>query len=284
MTFQLQRYAAFGASEPGGNPAGVWMGDALPAAEEMQRIAAEVGDSETAFITPRSGARRTVRYFSPEAEVPFCGHATVASGVALGHAEGPGTFQFETRAGEVPVEVTRTGDGFAATLTSVAPRFAPAEASLVESALDLLGWPRETLDPSLPAAKTYAGAWHLVLATRDRSQLSQLEYDFAALRALMEDAELTTLNLVHREKPEFFHARNPFPVGGVFEDPATGAAAAALGGYLREAKLASAPTSFEILQGQDMGRPSRIKVSVPSEGGVRITGGAYSIPVTEPTR
>lgn len=278
MTFQLQRYAAFGVAEPGGNPAGVWIRDVLPSAEEMLRIAAEVGDSETAFITPRSGARRTVRYFSPEAEVPFCGHATVASGVALGHADGPGTFHFETRAGEVPVEVARDGGGFVATLTSVGPRYVPAEASLVESALDLLGWSRDTLDPNLPAAKTYAGAWHLVLATRERSRLSRLEYDFAAMRALMEVAELTTLNLIHREKPEFFHARNPFPVGGVFEDPATGAAAAALGGYLREAQLVSAPTSFEILQGQDMGRPSRIMVFVPPEGGVRVTGGAYPIP------
>ena len=70
----------------GGNPAGVWIGEALPADDEMQRIAAEVGYSETAFLAPDgSGAtgRFRVRYFSPLAEVPFCGHATIASGVAL---------------------------------------------------------------------------------------------------------------------------------------------------------------------------------------------------------
>ena len=82
----LLRLAAFTTDPSGGNPAGVWIGEALPADDEMQRIAAEVGYSETAFLAPDgSGAtgRFRVRYFSPLAEVPFCGHATIASGVAL---------------------------------------------------------------------------------------------------------------------------------------------------------------------------------------------------------
>lgn len=64
----------------GGNPAVVWIGDVLPAPQEMQKIAADVGSSETAFVTPASGEESTARYFSPEVEVPFCGHATVAAG------------------------------------------------------------------------------------------------------------------------------------------------------------------------------------------------------------
>ena len=86
----LLRLAAFTADPAGGNPAGVWIGDELPPAGEMQRIAAEVGYSETAFLAPDASGepgRWRVRYFSPLAEVPFCGHATIASGVALAGRE-----------------------------------------------------------------------------------------------------------------------------------------------------------------------------------------------------
>ena len=90
---ELRRLAAFTLDPAGGNPAGVWIGADLPDPAEMQRIAAEVGYSETAFLAPdgthRPGAYR-VRYFSPAAEVPFCGHATIASGVALAERTGPG--------------------------------------------------------------------------------------------------------------------------------------------------------------------------------------------------
>jgi PhzF family phenazine biosynthesis protein len=100
------RYAAFSTDRAGGNPAGVWIGNELPSKEEMQKIARQVGYSETAFVAPTTGFRRTVRYYSPEIEVTFCGHATVASGVALGKIEGHGTYTFSTLVGDIPVSVT----------------------------------------------------------------------------------------------------------------------------------------------------------------------------------
>src|SRR5690606_12669144 len=90
---ELHRLAAFTDDPRGGNPAGVWIGDALPPADRMQRIAAEVGYSETAFLAPASGDAWEVRYFSPLAEVPFCGHATIASGVVLGRRYGSGNYR-----------------------------------------------------------------------------------------------------------------------------------------------------------------------------------------------
>ena len=83
----LLRLAAFTTDPRGGNPAGVWIGPALPTDADMLGIAADVGYSETAFIAPDGSGlagRYRVRYFSPLAEVPFCGHATIATGVALG--------------------------------------------------------------------------------------------------------------------------------------------------------------------------------------------------------
>jgi predicted PhzF superfamily epimerase YddE/YHI9 len=85
------------------------------------------------------------------------------------------------------------------------------------------------------------------------------------------------LQLVWRERSDVFHSRNPFPVGGVIEDPATGAAAAALGGYLREAKLVAVPTTIHIRQGEAMGRPSRLTVEIPATGGIVVTGTAIPI-------
>lgn len=271
----LHRLAAFTTTPDGGNPAGVWIGDALPDPAEMLRIAANVGFSETAFVAPARGRERTVRYYSPEAEVSFCGHATIASGVVLGEAEGDGRYLLSTAVGVVPVQVRTREDGRReASLTSVEPRHERAPESLVSATLATLRWRREELDDAIPPARAYAGAWHLVIAVRTAERLASLDYDFDALKALMLDDDLTTVQLIRRESATVFHARDPFPVGGVVEDPATGAAAAALGGYLRDAALITAPATVTIHQGHAMGRPSLLRVDIPASGGIVVTGTA----------
>lgn len=281
-TASLHRLSAFTSTPTGGNPAGVWIGEVLPDAATMQRIAAEVGYSETAFVAPAAGAVRAVRYYSPEAEVPFCGHATIATGVLLGEREGDGTFRLSTAVGDVRVDVETCRGTRRASLTSVVPRHERAPASLVLEALRLLRWDERDLDPDLPPARAYAGAWHLVLAVRTPERLASLDYDFDALKALMLRDGLTTLQLVWREDATTFHARNPFPVGGVVEDPATGAAAAALGGYLRDAGLLRAPATFTIRQGEAMGRPSVLTVTLPPSGGIVVSGTAVAIDAGAP--
>ena len=77
------------------------------------------------------------------------------------------------------------------------------------------------LNISTTRARAYAGAWHLVLAAATRSRLAALDYDFERLKSLMLANDLTTLQLVWRESEHGFQSRNPFPVGGVVEDPAT---------------------------------------------------------------
>lgn len=277
MTGTLYRLSAFTDDPTGGNPAGVWLGETLPDDAAMQALAAEVGYSETAFITPTEGAYRTVRYFSPRAEVSFCGHATIAAGVVMGMLTGAGTYRLDTAVGEVPVTVSREADEWRASLVSVDPESRVAAPELVEAALACLDWREDELDSSLPPALAYAGAWHLVLAVADKSRLDQLNYDFPSLQALMQLEGLTTLQLVWRESPACFHVRDPFPVGGVVEDPATGAAAAALGGYLREAGLIEVPARLTIRQGEAMGRPSRLEVMIPAGGGITVSGTAVEL-------
>jgi len=275
MQGTLHRYTAFSRDPRGGNPAGVWIGRTLPDHATMQRIAREVGFSETAFVSGADAdGRRTTRYYSPEAEVPFCGHASIAAGVVLGEMFGDGRHLLATSAGDVPVTVELRGDVRHAALVSVEPRHTDAPRPLVDAVLATLGWLQEELDPAIRPALAYAGAWHLVLAARDAARLARLDYDFERLKALMLANDLTTLQLVWRERDDLFHARNPFPVGGVVEDPATGAAAAALGGYLRDAGLLIAPARLRIRQGEAMGRPSLLDVDIPSRGGITVSGPA----------
>ncbi len=284
-TAEVLRYAAFTETPDGGNPAGVVLDARGLDDTSMLMLAAEVGYSETAFLWPRpsggGGAREyDMRYFSAEAEVPFCGHATVATAVALAERDGTGGLVFHIGAGPVPVRTSRDAAGaITATLTSVVPHVEDLAPGDLESSLGLLGWSPDDLDPRLPPKVAYAGARHLILGARTRERLAELDYDFEGLKAFMLDLDLTTVDLVWRERGERYHARNPFPVGGVVEDPATGAAAAAFGAYLRELGLVALPATVSIHQGDDMGRPSRLTVDIPRDRlEVAVTGRAVRIP------
>jgi len=273
-------YAAFTETPEGGNPAGVVLDASALSGDEMLKIAADLGYSETAFVTVReTESEYDVRYFSPEAEVPFCGHATIATGVALAERDGTGTLVFHTKAGTIPVVTEGSNGNVTATLTSVKPHIEVVDSQTLEAALVALGWSNDELDPDLPPRIAYAGARHLVLAAATRERLADLDYDFDALKALMLEHDLTTVDLVHREDASTFHARNPFPVGGVVEDPATGAAAAAFGNYLREIGAVAAPATITIHQGVDMGRPSLLNVTIDeaSRPEIRVSGRAVAM-------
>lgn len=276
MSPAILRYSAFTTDPAGGNPAGVVLDARGLSDDAMQRIAADVGYSETAFLLPREDGELDVRYFSPLAEVSFCGHATIAAMVAHARKHGPGGVVLHTRAGRVRVTVDAD---FAATLTSVAPRVDALDPTDLDHVLAALRWHRDELDPTLPPAVAYAGAWHPVIAVASRARLADLHYDFDALSTLMAARGWTTVNLVWRADAHTLHARNPFPPGGVVEDPATGAAAAALGAYLAIQDALPDTRRFRILQGHDLGRPSLLQVEVPHDlqQGVRVSGTAVEM-------
>ncbi|MEV0224777.1 PhzF family phenazine biosynthesis isomerase [Streptomyces sp. NPDC050704] len=290
---QVLRYTAFTVDPAGGNPAGVVL-DATGADDAaMLATAAEIGYSETAFLMPpqepkeekeekgeAEGDSFGIRYFSPLAEVPFCGHATIATAVAHAERHGVGTLRLRTQAGPVTVTTGSTGDGrVVATLVSVAPRSVLIPDRVLAELLAALRWSGDELDPALPPRVAYGGAWHPVIAVTGRERLADLDYDFAALSELMDREGWVTVDLVQRESPTVFHARNPFPPGGVVEDPATGAAAAAFGGYLRELGIVTPPADLTIHQGHDMGRPSTITVRVPEEPGSGIAVSGNAVPL-----
>jgi len=282
----IQRIAAFSDAGAGGNPAGILIADHFPDEVEMRRIAKVVGYSETAFAMPDGAADRwRIRYFSPESEVPFCGHATIALGAALAEHAGNGRFALRLNSAEITVEAEATASGYRVALQSPPTHSAAARAGLVEQALALFGYDKVRLDPALSPAEIHAGADHLVMALKHRRDLAAMTYDLGAGRKLMRENGLVTIMFVHVRSNTAFDVRNAFASGGVLEDPATGAAAAAFAGYLRDLKWPHG-NRIEIIQGEDMRAKSRIEAELGDEPGssIRISGHTRLIEPEDSTR
>ncbi|CDX26818.1 Phenazine biosynthesis family protein [Mesorhizobium sp. ORS 3324] len=268
------RIAAFSDGNTGGNPAGVVIGETLPDGTDMQRVAAEVGFSETAFAAPAGDGWR-VRYFSPESEVPFCGHATIALGAAFVRKFGEGIFKLTLNQASITVEGFRDGANFAAALQSPPTRSRPASSELAGETLAMFGYQPGDLDQAIPPALIHGGADHLVLALKSRDSLAAMAYELRKGQALMRREGLVTILLAYAETPRLFHTRNPFASGGVYEDPATGAATAAFAGYLRDLGWPHGG-AIDIVQGEDMGMRSRLHADIPPTPGssIRVSGTA----------
>ncbi len=274
----IQRISAFSRENQGGNPAGVVINDAMPAEHEMQKIAKDVGYSETAFLAPSNDHWR-IRYFAPEIEVPFCGHATIASGAALGAHSGTGRYTLQLNTGTIEIVVTQSDSGqYQTTLMSPPTSTSAAPQAITDTVFEAFNLTSNDIDDRFPVRYANAGAKHLILVLKERSRLASMAYAFDPVQRLMLSEDIVTINLLNMESDVLFHARNAFAYGGVVEDPATGAAAAAFAGYLRDLNWPG-PNTFEIHQGEDMGSPSRLMVSYsPTPGeGVSVTGETYVI-------
>jgi PhzF family phenazine biosynthesis protein len=275
----ILKLAAFSHNGRGGNPAGVAFCDQMPSEEEMLRIASEVGYSETAFLVKQDDGWR-VRYFAPEVEVPFCGHATIALGAALGERFGEGEYQLVLNDSNITVRAEKKEDGFVATLQSPGTHSEDAPKEYVETMLALFNLTADDLNTDFPVRFANAGAKHLILVLKDRQTLSDMKYPFDEVKSLMAEQGLVTISLLWNESDEVFHSRNPFASGGVYEDPATGAAAAALAGYLRDIGW-KGKSEFTIIQGEDMGVPSRLSVKYGPRVGESVSVSGETRTITE---
>ncbi|WP_105032835.1 PhzF family phenazine biosynthesis protein [Arthrobacter ruber] len=275
---EILRYAAFTDRPDGGNPAGVVLdADALTPAQ-MQAVAADLGYAESAFVSHRSPGAATVRYFAPEAEIPFCGHATIATGVALAGREGPGALVLSTPVGPVDLSTETVGDRIVASLVTVEPWVGEIGVEVRIELLRHLRLTEEDLAADLPVMLSFAGNIHPIVPVRTAAVLRGLDYDYDGLKTLMAAQGWgATIAVVHRLGPLVFEARNPFPPGGVREDPATGSAAASLGAYLRARGEVAPPAMLTVHQGADVGRPSLITVGIAPTGGLTVSGGAVPI-------
>ncbi|WP_420368938.1 PhzF family phenazine biosynthesis protein [Curtobacterium sp. L1-20] len=279
MSIEILRYTAFAAEPGGGNPAGIVLDAAALSDDEMLAVAREVAFPETAFVVGQTPTGPRVRYFSPAAEVPFCGHATIATAVALAERDGLGRRVFTTAAGDVALDASTAADGSVqVAMTSVEPIVRPLDPDLRDRLFALLGLTPADVAEGFPVLEAAAGNRHPVVVLEDEDLFHQFRFDPAAVAELKTEAGWAgTITVLHRTAPLEYEARNLFPAGRITEDPATGSAAASTGAYLREVGAVRAGDRVVIRQGRHVGRPSVLLVDVPATGGITVTGGATPI-------
>jgi trans-2,3-dihydro-3-hydroxyanthranilate isomerase len=278
----------------GGNPLAVLPDARGLDAGQMQRIAREFNLSETVFVLPPDDPAHTrkLRIFTPAQEVPFAGHPTVGSALILAASGAIGLtgattgIIFEEPAGPVPVTIRSNGGQatFAQLTAPVAPELRPAPAADAIAAMLSLTPADLRTAAGLPAFAS-CGFPLLIVEVADRAALGRARLDLALWQRLLADAWSREVYLVSRDSAEpeaAFQVRMFAPAAGIAEDPATGGAAAALGGWLGLRETPAAGTArYRLAQGLEMGRPSRLEVEVEMRAGqvaaVRVGGGAVLV-------
>ena len=262
-------------SEPlSGNPAGVLLDGAGLDARVMQGIAGELKHSETAFPLPSQDPTTSLhlRWFTPSAEVAFCGHATLASFHVLVEEAGrirvpegkPTRTAFTCRSGRLNVELSRERGALRILVETPASRFEPLQ--LPAGAITALGLVPEALDPEMPPRKSVILEGNLYLAVRDRSALARCRPDPEPLEALAKRLGVAGFVVYTVAPADGVDAavRCFFPGDGILEDPVTGSAAGQLGVLLRSALPGKPKLLFT--QGDEMGRPGRVEVELRPDG------------------
>ena len=262
--------------------------------QQMQMIAREFNLSETTFVFPPEDANNTrkVRIFTPTIEVPFAGHPTLGTAhvlIATGEVAANGQVTeiiLEEGVGPVPVSVSKKDSNrtFAELSVSQLPVFGPPPPSREDLAAILSISPGE-LSADEPIQAVSCGVPFLFLPVSGLGAMALLRINASRWNETLGGYWATAVFAWTRETVHFrsdLHARMFAPLFGVAEDPATGAAAAALAGYLgiREG-AATGTVHWRVEQGLEMQRPSFLDVEADKQDGkivvVRVGGLVVSV-------
>ena len=269
---------AFAAEPLAGNAAGV-VPDAAGLSEgQMRAVAAELGASETAFLTPGNGdADDRLRYFSPATEVDLCGHATIATYGAL-FAEGAidgGERTLDTNVGDLAVAVDDDGTVW---MRQQAPtvEVVDVDAGRLGAALGIDPAALRDVGADLPVAVASTGLPFLVVPVNFFERLGEADPDDEAIERLSAEFDAAggyAFTFDALEGDSTLHGRAFVPSLGISEDPVTGTASGAVGGYLRhvDAFDGDEPDEMAFEQGHFLDRPGHVRVRV-EEDGVRVGG------------
>jgi PhzF family phenazine biosynthesis protein len=263
-----------------GNPAGVVLDAGGLSDAEMQGIARELGNPETAFLGPPDGADHdvTVRYFSPTTEVPLCGHATIAAHYVRARvADAPsGTVVQRSRAGRNRIHVERRANGEHRIVMELGrPAFElPLRGSDRQAVLDALGVSEADARTDCPVQVVSTGHSKVLVGLRSGARLLGLAPDMSALHAL---SVRTGCNgylvfALGADVPDVLTTARVFaPAIGIPEDPVTGNGNGPLGAYLVRHGLVphdGVSLRFRATQGQCVGRRGFVDVHVRIADGV----------------
>ncbi len=289
--YRLYQVDAFTTERFAGNPAGV-----VPDADglttvEMQMIARELNNSETAFILAPQGSDHDVwiRFFTPTTEVPLCGHATIAAHYvrAVEKSLPTSTVLQKTGAGILPVQVDRTGSGYRIVMTQRSPEFGePISGKQHEEIVSALDLGTADLDGRCPIQIVSTGHSKVLVGIRRLKKLLELRPDLSKLADVSRRIGCNGYFVFVLTEAENYlaHGRMFAPAIGIPEDPVTGNANGPLGAYIVRHRLASpldGTLSFYARQGETMGRPGVVEVMVEVDGWlpkvVRVAGRAVIV-------
>lgn len=295
--YRLYQVDSFTRNKFYGNPAGVIPNADGLSEEQMQKIARELNNSETAFIFSPSSPDYDVevRFFTPTTEVPLCGHATIAAHYVRA-IEGicvSGTVMQKTKAGILAVDIIQEGDDYSITMSQGTPEVsAPLESATIEKIADALGIKVDDIRKDCPVAIASAGHSKIMIGIKSNRQLHNLIPDMDALSAISAEVGCNgyyvfTLN---PKEDVLVHGRMFAPAIGISEDPVTGNANGPLGIYLVHFGICKSlesenELSFSILQGEAMNRAGsmhvRVKIQDKRPVLAQITGQAVVVFKTE---
>lgn len=259
----------------GGNQAGVVLADKALEPAVMQQVAAELKHSETAFVWQTEEGNR-LRYFTPAGEVDLCGHATVAVFALLrrlGRIE-DGTHKALTRAGALEIEVS----GETVWMDMAPPKtlgILPEESW--EELYGAYGLTLEDRPADLPPEIVSTGLADIMMPVRDHETLLRAVQDERTVTELSRRFDITGVHMFCLGEGAVY-CSNFAPLYDIPEECATGTSNGALTYYLYERSLVEPERENLFLQGEHMGRPSRIlsRLTV-QDGAVRVRIGGQAV-------
>jgi trans-2,3-dihydro-3-hydroxyanthranilate isomerase len=241
----------------------------------MHAFARETKLSETSFIQPATadGADYRHRIWTMDGEIPFAGHPSLGTAVAVARARGDDTASLvqQTQPGIQRVDVELAGTVARASMLQERPSFGP---ELDPDVLRLVGLAPEDAHPDLPPQVVSTGVPQVLVPVRDTEALAGARPDYDAIGPLLVEHEAIVYYLVVIEPDSGqVRARSFMRTAEMGEDAATGSAAGPLCAYVAWRGGADA---IEIDQGAEIGRPSRLRAAVEGDG-VRVEGDVVTI-------
>ena len=264
----------------GGNPAGVVIYDSMDDVN-MQKLAAELRFSETSFIKPIEKHKFDIRFFTPNAEVELCGHATIASFGALLNSKyifKNNFYYMNTKAGMLKVFIK---EDFIM-MEQAVPKAGPiiTEIDSLSSALNISSKDIGDNNYSLSPQAISTGLFDIILPVKNKEVLNKISPNFNELSKLSKFYGVVGIHAFTLDEKCFTSScRNFAPLFGIDEEAATGTASGALTYYLYlNNVLKEFNKDFTFIQGEKMKRPSKIVTRLEFDDEIRIlVGGSYSI-------
>ncbi|NII84970.1 PhzF family isomerase [Pedobacter sp. SG908] len=295
-TFKIYQIDAFTKERFSGNPAGVVVNADGLTDTQMQQIAKELNNSETAFLFSPDDhdSDGLIRYFTPLAEVPICGHATIAAmyAKAIEHNLDSCILRFKTQIGTLPFEIVKETEDYQVIMTQGKFELSPTfDNNTTKKILAALGLDYSDIDEKCPIQIASTGHSKVMIGIKSRKKLNDLNPNYPSLADLSKQINCNGYFVFTFDSDDndiLIHGRMFAPAIGINEDPVTGNANGPFGGYLIQNKIIDAKNGlfeFNGKQGEKMKRPGVIHVSVKIENDlpaiIKIKGNATVVFKTE---